>query len=70
MSTHYPVMMNEVIEALALKDKAIVVDGTFGGGGYTKAILDSANVTVAAIDKDPEAIVRSQEIKDKYQDIL
>jgi 16S rRNA (cytosine1402-N4)-methyltransferase len=54
---HHPVMLSEVIQALEPKDGAIVIDGTFGAGGYTKAILDSADCKVIAIDRDPDAIV-------------
>ena len=42
MSGHLPVMLHEVIEALAPRDGASYVDGTFGGGGYTTAILEGA----------------------------
>ena len=52
---HYPVMLSEVLEILDSKDGEIYVDGTFGAGGYTKAILDVANCNVIAIDRDFEA---------------
>ena len=52
---HIPVMLSEVLAALQPKDGDIVVDGTFGAGGYTKAILDTANCRVIAIDRDAEA---------------
>ncbi len=57
---HKPVLLAEVIEALLPAgrnhDGAIFVDGTFGAGGYTRALLDAANCTVFAIDRDPDAI--------------
>ncbi|WP_395022195.1 16S rRNA (cytosine(1402)-N(4))-methyltransferase RsmH [Dongia sp.] len=53
---HKPVLLREVIEALLPADGAIFVDGTFGAGGYTRALLDAANCTVFAIDRDPDAI--------------
>jgi 16S rRNA (cytosine1402-N4)-methyltransferase len=53
---HQPVLLNEVLEALAPRPGAIYVDGTFGGGGYTRAILESAHCSVYAIDRDPRAI--------------
>ena len=37
MSGHLPVMLNEVLAALAPRDGGRYVDGTFGGGGYTRA---------------------------------
>ena len=39
---HSPVMLNEVIAALNPRDGAIYVDGTFGGGGYSRALLEAA----------------------------
>ena len=55
LTRHIPVMLSEVLAALQPKDGDIVVDGTFGAGGYTKAILDTANCRVIAIDRDAEA---------------
>ncbi len=53
---HRPVLLAEVIEALSPQDGAIYVDGTFGAGGYSRAILDAAHCTVFAIDRDPHAV--------------
>src|SRR5215469_10153029 len=58
MNGHIPVMRNEVLEALAPKDGAHYVDGTFGGGGYARAILEAADCRVLGIDRDPDAIAR------------
>jgi 16S rRNA (cytosine1402-N4)-methyltransferase len=55
LTRHIPVMLSEVLGALQPKDGDIVVDGTFGAGGYAKAILDTANCRVIAIDRDAEA---------------
>jgi len=52
-SPHYPVLMNEVVHALAPKDGGCYVDATFGAGGYTRALLEVAACTVWAIDRDP-----------------
>lgn len=53
---HIPVMLAEVLEALAPADGDVIVDGTFGAGGYTTAILEAANCRVIAFDRDPTAI--------------
>lgn len=55
---HIPVMLGEVLETLAPRPGETYVDGTFGGGGYTRAILQQADCTVWAIDRDPQAIAR------------
>lgn len=53
---HVPVMLNEVMESLAPVDGGIYVDGTFGGGGYSRAVLAAAACSVWAIDRDPAAV--------------
>jgi 16S rRNA (cytosine1402-N4)-methyltransferase len=53
---HVPVLLDEVIAALAIVPGEIHVDGTFGAGGYTRAILDKGAARVFAFDRDPEAI--------------
>jgi 16S rRNA (cytosine1402-N4)-methyltransferase len=49
---HIPVLLDEVLEALAPLEGARIVDGTFGAGGYSRALL-SAGATVVALDRDP-----------------
>lgn len=63
---HFPVMLNEVIDLLQPKSEAVYIDATFGGGGYSKAILSAANCNVWGIDRDPDAIRRGQKIVDDY----
>jgi len=53
---HIPVLMAETIAALAPLPGEVIVDATFGAGGYTRALLD-AGVTVHAFDRDPAAIM-------------
>ena len=55
---HTPVLLREVIAALNPKAGAIFVDGTFGGGGYSRALLEAADCVVWGIDRDPLAISR------------
>jgi 16S rRNA (cytosine1402-N4)-methyltransferase len=55
-SRHEPVLLTEVLQALRPRERGIYVDGTFGAGGYTRAILQTADCAVYAIDRDAEAI--------------
>jgi len=64
---HLPVMAAEVLADLAPADGETYVDGTFGGGGYTRAILDAAACTVWAIDRDAEAVARGARMADDYK---
>jgi len=52
---HIPVLLDEVIAALAPRPGTVIVDATFGAGGYTRRLLD-AGATVHAFDRDPDAI--------------
>ncbi len=52
---HIPVLLDEVIEALDPLPGDVVIDATFGAGGYTRALLDRG-ATVHAFDRDPDAI--------------
>ena len=47
---HHPVMLPQIISALAPKDGDYIIDATFGDGGYSKSILNHANCFVAGID--------------------
>jgi 16S rRNA (cytosine1402-N4)-methyltransferase len=64
--THTPVMLEEVMAALAPRDDGIYVDATFGGGGYTRALLARAECRVIAIDRDPDAIARGADMARAY----
>ena len=64
---HIPVLLQEVIESLQIKENGVYVDGTFGAGGYTQAILDANPTTcVIAIDRDKTAIDAGQALVEKY----
>ena len=64
--SHKPVMLAEVLDALAPKDGGIYVDATFGAGGYSQALLDAAPCTVWGIDRDPDALPRAQALAERY----
>lgn len=53
---HIPVMLNEVLAALAPASGESVIDGTFGAGGYSRAILAAGASRVLGIDRDPTAL--------------
>jgi 16S rRNA (cytosine1402-N4)-methyltransferase len=53
---HVPVLVSNVIAALALSGGETVVDGTFGAGGYTRAMLSAGAGRVIGFDRDPDAI--------------
>lgn len=58
---HLPVMLAEVMAALAPKPGEIHLDGTFGAGGYTRAILETG-ANVVALDRDPTAIAAGYDL--------
>jgi 16S rRNA (cytosine1402-N4)-methyltransferase len=66
MSSHVPVLLSEVIDALQPRDGGRYLDGTFGGGGYTTGLLDRADCQVIAIDRDPDAVAAGQALAERY----
>src|SRR5687768_6571274 len=54
---HTPVLLNEVMESLAIKPGGVYVDCTFGGGGHSRAILEKLDATgmLVAFDQDEDA---------------
>ena len=67
---HLPVMLAEVLEALSPSTDQVFVDGTFGAGGYTSAILDAAPCRVVAFDRDPTALAAAAPLIERYQSRL
>lgn len=66
---HVPVMLSEVLEALQPSSGTIMLDGTFGAGGYTSALLE-AGAKVIALDRDPDAIAAGAGLKARYGEQL
>ena len=60
---HIPVLLDEVLAALSPEPGETMVDGTFGAGGYTLALLKSG-ARVIAFDRDPDAIAAGRGIED------
>ncbi len=68
--SHIPVMLKEVLEWLKPKSGGVYVDGTFGRGGYSKAILDTDGTQVYGIDRDAQAIAAGHEMQKHYANRL
>ena len=59
---HTPVLVDRVVEWLAVQERGLYVDATFGAGGYTRAILQTAGARVIGIDRDQGAIARGADL--------
>lgn len=66
MTEHKPVMLSEMLDWLAPKDDGVYIDGTFGAGGYSRAILRAANCRVFAIDRDPSTRRFAQRLEEEF----
>jgi len=62
---HRPVLLEEAVSALQVRDDAVVVDATFGGGGHTRRVLAELGPVGAVIglDRDPEAAARAGDLR-------
>ena len=63
---HIPVLLSEVLTALKPKSGERIIDGTFGAGGYSNAILSAADCRVLAIDRDPQALANAEELTSEF----
>ena len=63
---HIPVMLPDVLDALQPKPHETYIDGTFGAGGYTRAILETADCRVVAFDRDPTAIAGGAALVEEF----
>lgn len=64
--THKPVMLDEMLDWISPRDKEIYIDGTFGAGGYSRAILSAADCHVYAIDRDPSTKVFAEKLEKEF----
>ena len=68
---HNSVMVNEIISFLPSKKSINVIDATFGGGGYSKTILENFNVNqFLAIDRDPISKIFAKELESKFSNFI
>ena len=61
-AAHTPVLLDEVVEALAIEPGDTLVDGTFGAGGYARAMLAVGAGRVIGFDRDPDAIAEGRSL--------
>lgn len=66
--SHIPVLLPDVLRALNPSDGERYVDGTFGAGGYTRAILEAADCNVTGLDRDPMVKPFVKKIKNDFED--
>ena len=71
MTYHVPVLLKETLDMLRLKPNKTYLDVTFGGGGHTRAILESdPTIKVIALDWDQEVIERGEDLEEEFSDRL
>ena len=63
---HIPVLLASMLEALSPQDHEVYIDGTFGAGGYSSAILEKADCRVLGIDQDPDVLRGGRPLLQKY----
>lgn len=69
--SHIPVLKESTIESLNIRDNLVYVDGTIGGGGHSKAILEKANIKLlVGIDQDTEALDASKKNLSDFSNVV
>ena len=66
MTRRAPVMLKQVLDALRPRRNGIYIDGTFGGGGHSLAILAAADCTVWAVDRDRQALCETRSLAERH----
>ena len=70
INSHIPVMLDQVKSFIPISRDLNLIDATFGGGGYSKAILEEFNIkNLLAIDRDPTAKIFYNKLKKKFKNI-
>ena len=67
---HIPVLLAEVVAAVAPQDGETIIDGTFGAGGYSRALLEAAQCRIIGVDRDPDALAEAALWAPLYSDRL
>lgn len=67
---HIPVLLSEVVGALHPVEGQVLLDGTFGAGGYSTALLEAGARQIIGIDQDPTAIEAAKPLKERFGDKL
>ena len=72
MAAHTPVLLNEAIEALAIRPEGNYLDATYGRGGHSRAILSQLahRGKLVVMDKDPEAIANARDLHRRHDNLL
>ena len=66
---HVPVLLDEILENLKkfkITD-GVIIDATFGLGGYSNAILENTNCDVYGFDRDPDVLIYANKLKERYK---
>ena len=64
---HFPVMLEEVIQTcLPINKNQLIIDCTFGGGGYSEELLKFPNIKIIALDRDKSAIKRAKHLEQDF----
>lgn len=66
LARHIPVLLDQVVEFLGVRNGGVYIDGTFGAGGYARAILEKADTRVLGLDRDRTAVASSADLVETF----